>query len=151
MIKLTLNLIILFFLSSCITINQYENSSKPALDIESKDTTSNKPKSSKTKSSKMSKEAKEKLFKLAEDSGVVFGKCLNKLVRSGYMTKQERQDFLKKVTYGLKPENMILFANMTQIDKFCFKWVPVFSKKDSYVLDEELNKFWDEYDKRNKK
>lgn len=151
MFKLTLNLIILFFLCSCITINQYESSSKPALDIESKDTTSNEPKPSKTKSSKMSKEAKEKLFKLAEDSGVVFGKCLNKLERAEFITKQERQDFVNKVTNGLKPANMILFASMTEKDEFCFKWVPVFLKKDSYVLDKELNKFWDKYDKRSKK
>ena len=146
MLKNLFTIFILFSLSSCITINQYESSNKPVVDKQSNNNNLNKPKSKPP----MSKEEKEKLYKLAKDAGKVFRKCLDNLVNVGLMTRQESEEFHQKVNYGLEPQNMILFATLTEKDEFCIKWVPIFSKKDSYVLDKRLNEYWEKRRKKNK-
>ena len=144
MLKNLFTIFILIFLSSCITINQYE-SSKPVVEKQSKNTSFNKP-----KSPKLSYKNKKKLEEITIKAAETLAKCLAKLVKVGEMTVNDAHDFKDKIAYGLKIENTLLFSTMTENEQFCYKWVPIFHKKDSYVLDEELNKFWKRRDIKNK-
>ena len=143
MLKILSSLITIFFLCSCITINTYEKSSTPIPEKKQ----SNRTNFNEKKTSKLSNEAKHKLTKITKKAATHLANCLAKLIRVGQMSRKDAFDFKDKISYGLKVENTLLFATMTQDEQFCYKWVPIFSKKDSYVLDEELNKFW----KRRKK
>ena len=144
MLKSLFTIFILIFLSSCITINQYENS-KPVVDKKTNNSNFNKP-----KSPKLSYKDKKQLEEITIKAADTLAKCLVKLVNVGVMTRNDAHDFKDKLAYGLKIENTLLFSTMTENEQFCYKWVPIFHKKDSYILDEELNKFWKRRNIKNK-
>ena len=143
MLKFLLITSTIFFLSSCITINTYERSSSPVPEKKQSNSTNFNQK----KPPKLSYDDNQKLDDLTKKAANSLANCLAKLVKVGEMSRKDAFDFKDKISYGLKLENTLLFATMTQDEQFCYKWVPIFSKKDSYVLDKELNKFW----KRRKK
>ena len=145
MTKLTLKLAIFFiFVSSCITVNYNpsvpEKKQEKVLPKKSSNIINSQP--------KLSEDKKQKLYKFTEKAGLALGNCLGKLVRSGYITMSEGNEFVKKVSRGLKIENALLFSSATKDDKFCIEIVPRFIDKDSYELDQALNKYWKTRGKR---
>ena len=96
----------------------------------------------------MSEDRKRKLLKFTEDAGLALWNCLAKLQLIGLITKSQGKEFVQKVSRGLKVENMLLFGSATKDDNFCTKFVPYYIDKDSYELDDALNKYWKNRKKR---
>jgi len=145
MIRISLKLSFFFiFLASCITVNYNptvpEKKQEKVLEKKSSNINNSKP--------KMSASKRKKIIELGEKAGETLGICLVKLMRTGIITKSESDEFIKKVSRGLKVKNMLLFATATKDDNFCVKMVPYFIDKDSYELDDALNKYWKSRGKR---
>ena len=148
MFKLFVNLIIFFLVSSCITVNYNPQIPQKTKEKSLQDKQSTNNNFNKSKPNNLSEERRKKLVEFTKIAGKSFGNCLEKLKFSGLITRSQSKKFIYKVTRGLKVENMLLFATATKNDDFCIKWVPYYIDKDSYELDDAINRYWEKRKKR---